>query len=91
MPASRKKSVTVLAAIRQRLWDSFNSRQVDNETTDLPQFKRINTVEASFVEATFETVNDQKAGWKILLDDEETPHDWDNFKCDLFMRIMKFA
>ena len=90
MPA-QNVSVAELAAERQLLCDNFNSREVDDETIDLPEFKRINAIEAKIVEATFEAPSDQRVWWKIRFDNNETPKDWDCFKSDLFMRMQQFA
>jgi hypothetical protein len=90
MPA-QNVSVSELVGERKRLYDNFNNREVDDEKIDLPEFERITAIESKIVEATFETLASQQVGKKILLDNDETPYDWDCFKSDLFMRISQFV
>jgi hypothetical protein len=61
------------------------------QTVPLPEFEQICAIEAQIVEATFETDASQQVGRTILLDNDETPRDWDYFKADLFMRMTQFA
>jgi hypothetical protein len=92
VPASRKKSVTALAAELKRLCDDFNSREVYDEKIDEPQFKKIGVIEAKLVKATFKTRADHEAGRAILASgDNPEPIDWCFFKSDLYMRMQQFA
>jgi hypothetical protein len=92
MPALRKKSVTVLAAERQRLWDDFNSRHVSDEKIDGAQYKKIRAIEAKLVKATFKNRADKASGRKILASgDDPAPIDWCCFKSDLYLRMQQFA
>jgi hypothetical protein len=84
-----RKSVTVLAAIRQQLRDSFNSKEVDNDKNDLPEFGRIIAIETKIAKATFKTAADKRAGNKILMEDK--PSSWDDFQEKLFLRMLQFA
>jgi hypothetical protein len=87
----KKKTVTVLAAERRRLWDEFGSKIVDDEAVDAPIWKRVMAVEAKLLKSDFENRTAQRVWWQILYDNDETPSDWDNFKVALFMRMKKFA
>jgi hypothetical protein len=92
MPALRKQSVTALAAERQRLWDDFNSREVDDKRTDRLQYKKIRAIESRIVKATFKNRADKASGRKILAGgDDPAPIDWCQFKSDLYMRMQQFA
>ena len=91
MPASRKKSFAELAAERTRLYDNFNSREVDDEKIDEIEFKKITAVQARLLKSKFNTETGKKVWQTILFDNDETPRDWDNFKVALFMRMKKFA
>lgn len=91
MSKSRKESVTVLAAERKRLWDDFNSREQDDEKVDLPQFEKMNLIEAMIARAKFDTAASKLAGLKILLEDDDGPDFADCFKRDLFLRMQTFA
>jgi len=55
-------SVTGLANVRQKLWDSFNSREVEDDTIDLPEFGKISAIEANIAKASFKTGADKLAG-----------------------------
>jgi hypothetical protein len=92
MSASQKRSVTQLAAERQRLYDDFGSRQVDNERIDVPQFKKIVAIETKLVRATFKTKADNASGRRILAGgDSPAPVDWCYFKLNLHPRMQEFA
>jgi hypothetical protein len=92
MPVSRKKSVTQLAAERQKLWDIFNSKTVSDEAFDRPLIKKVEAVEARLVKATFNTSADKLAGFRILRGDENPhPDGWCTFKKGLLERMMEFA
>lgn len=82
-------SITELAALRQQLLDNFNGREVDNEKIDLPEFKKICTVETKIAKATFKTRADKRVGDKILK--ENAPRYWCSFQEKLFLRIQQFA
>jgi hypothetical protein len=84
------QSVTELAAERQTILGLFLGGFVD-EPTDLKNMDKLAGVEAKLIGAEFDTLVAKEVGRKILLDNDETPHDWDNFKADLFMRIQQFA
>jgi len=85
-------TVTVLAAMRQRLWDDFNSRHLDDEKIDNPQYKKIQAIEAKLLKATFKTRADHVAGRAILAGgDDPAPIDWCYFKSDLYLRMVQFA
>ena len=89
--SAKIQSVTELAAIRQSMYDEFNTREVYDEAVDLPAIDEINAVEAELVKASYETEAAFQVGSKILLDNGETPHDWCCFKSDLFMRMQQFV
>ena len=89
MPASQKNSVSALVIERQRLRDSFNSREVDDERIDLPEFNRIIAVEAKLTRANFKSVADQRLAHSILMEDK--PSRWDDFQEILFLRMQQFA
>jgi hypothetical protein len=91
MPTSPKKSVTELAAELQRLRDDFNSREVDDERIDLPQFKKMGTIEAMISRATFDTDANWLVGSKILMEEGDGPDFADSFKRKLFIRMQEFA
>jgi hypothetical protein len=91
MPTSPKKSITELAAERQRLRDDFNSRVVDDEKIDLPQLKRISTIEAMISRATFDTDAKWLVGSKILMEEGDGPDFADSFTRKLFIRMQEFA
>jgi hypothetical protein len=90
MPVLRKKSFAELAAERQRLYASFDGREVDDEKVDQPEFRKILAVQAKLLKV-FNAETDKKVWWKILFDYDETPRNWDNFKVALFMKMKKFA
>ena len=77
-------TVTELAKIRQKLWDIYNSREVDNEKIDLPEFEKVIAIEARIAKASFKTRADKIAGNKILMEDK--PNRWDGFQEALFLR-----
>ncbi len=85
------KSVTALAAQRKHLLDDFNSRGHDDEKVDLPQFEKMNAIEAMIARAEFDTIASKLAGLKILLENDDGPDFVDNFKRDLFLRMQTFA
>jgi hypothetical protein len=89
VPASRKKSVTELAAERQRLCDNFNNREVDDEKVDVPEFNKLLAVERKLAQADFSKAADKRIGNSILMEDK--PSRWDNFQESLFLRIQQFA
>ena len=55
-------SVTGLANVHQKLWDSFNSSEIDDDTIDLPEFRKISAIEAKIAKASFKTRADKLAG-----------------------------
>ena len=92
MPASRKKTVTQLAAEWQRMHDEINSRDVDDEKIDGPQMKRVYALQAQIVKATFKRKAEQIAGRAILAGgDSPVPMDWCHFKSNLYLRMQAFA
>jgi hypothetical protein len=82
-------SITALAASRQRMLDVLNSREVDDDSIDVPDIKRICAVETKIAKATFKTRADKRAGNKILSEDK--PSNWDSFQEALFLRMQQFA
>jgi hypothetical protein len=99
MPASRKKNVTELAAERQRLFDEFNSKTVDDPAVDRPIWAKAMTIEAKIAKATFKTDADKLTGLKILFEEEpgiivgeKYPTIFgEKFKLNLFLRMREFA
>jgi hypothetical protein len=99
MPASRQKTVTGLAAERQRVFDEFNSKTVDDPAVDGPIWAKAVTIEAKIVKATFKTNADKLTGLKILLEEspgiivgENYPTIFGKkFKLKLFLRMQEFA
>lgn len=81
------KSVTALAAQRKHLLDDFNSRERDDEKVDLPQFEKMNAIEAMIARAEFKTTASKLAGLEILLENGDGPDFADHFKRDLFLRM----
>ncbi len=90
LAVNEPKSVIELATNRQFMLDAFNNKEVDDDAVDLPAFDQIQAVEAQLVKATYETPAKYQVGSKILLDNNETPHDWDCFKANLFVRMQQF-
>jgi hypothetical protein len=84
-------SITELANKRQQLLGIFNAREVDNDSIDLPEFKRICRVESKIAEATFRTDVEKLAGLTILFEDDEGPDFGDSFKVKLFARMREFS
>ena len=80
-------SVKALAALRQQLWDKFNGREVDDDTIDLPEFKKVIAIEARIANATFKTAADKIAGNNILM--ESKPSNWCDFQEKLFLRMQQ--
>jgi hypothetical protein len=99
MPASRKKSVTELAAERQRLYDEFNGKTVDDPAVDGPIWAKAVTIEAKIVKAKYDTDESKLAGLKIILEEnpgiivgENYPTIFrEKFKLKLFLRMQEFA
>jgi hypothetical protein len=89
MSASRKKSVTVLGAERQRLWDEHNSRTIDDEAVDGPIIKKIEALEAKILKSSFDNNRAARAGGlKILASGADaSPREWCRFKIALFERL----
>jgi hypothetical protein len=86
------ESLTQLAAIRQQMYDSFNSKTVDDEAVDLPEFNRITAIEAKIVKAVFSTAADLSIGLQILFNgDDPEPERWCPFKIAVYRRMQKFA
>jgi hypothetical protein len=81
-------TVAELAASRQKLCEIFNGREIDDDKIDLPEFKRIITIETKIAKATFKTDADKMAGDLIL--SENKPSCWDNFQCALYARMNQF-
>ena len=81
------QSVTELAVIRQRIFESFGDD--DSETTDLNNMDRLYAVETQIEKATFETDADKRVGNLILMEDK--PSSWDDFQENLFLRMQQFA
>jgi hypothetical protein len=80
--------LTELARKRQQLSDIFNAREVDNDSIDLPEFKRLCAVETKIAKASFKTRADKIAGNKILMEDK--PSRWDDFQENLFLQMQQF-
>lgn len=91
MPKSQEINVITLAAERKRLWHEFNSREHDDEEVDLPQFEKMNAIEAMIARAEFDTRASKLAGLMILLEEDAGPDFADDFKRDLFLRMQTFA
>src|SRR5258708_18045302 len=90
--SAKIKSVTVLAAERQRLWDEFNSKTVDDEAVDAAIYRKANAIEARLVKATFKTNADKLDGLKILASRDDPEHEyWCTFKAALYTRMLTFA
>ena len=88
----REKSVNVLAAERQRLWDDYNSKDVADEAVDAPILKKIRALESRIVKATFKTSTEKLVGLRTLLIGEDAnPDEWCGFKATLFRRMMQFV
>ena len=77
-------TVAELAVIRQTILDLFLGAFVD-DSTDLENFDKLTAVENQIENANFETVADRRVGNKILSEDH--PSGWDNFHCNLFLRM----
>jgi hypothetical protein len=92
LTSRKKKSVTELAAEWRRLNDDFNSKTVDDEAVDLPEFNRITAIEAKIVKAVFSTAADLLIGLQILFNgDDPEPERWCPFKIAVYRRMQKFA
>jgi hypothetical protein len=83
-------SIVELATERQRLYDIFNGKEIDDDASDL-EFERINAIESTIENATFETDADKLAGLMILFELDDAPDFADRFKAKLFSRIHQFA
>ena len=84
-------TVTELAALRQQLWDIFNSRTIDDDAVDIPEFEKACAVEKQIENASFETDADRRVGLMILFELNDAPDFADQFKAKLFSRIHEFA
>jgi hypothetical protein len=82
-------TVTVLAAVRQAILDSFGD--TDSEATDLENMDKLTTVETQIETATFATDAEKLAGLMILFELNDAPGFADQFKAKLFSRIHQFA
>jgi hypothetical protein len=92
LSASLKKNVAALAAERQRLWDEYNSKNVDDEAVDVPILKKIRALESRIVKAEFKTSAEKLDGLRTLLIGEDAdPDEWCDFKASLFRRMMQFV
>jgi hypothetical protein len=82
-------TVTELAVERRALWEDFNSREVDDEVIDQPQFEKICALETLIEKSTFKTAADKAAADLILMEDH--PSHWDDFQENLFLQMRRFA
>jgi hypothetical protein len=85
---AKMATVAILAASRQKLWDIFDGKEIDDDASHL-EFERACAVETEIANASFKSRAAKRAGKKILM--EATPGYWDSFQESLFLQMMKFV